>query len=71
MARQPKKAGRSTSIHPPAWIEPQSTRLVDEAPNGPGWLHEIKYDGDRMHARIDGSDIRLLDGELCAVRPDG
>jgi hypothetical protein len=51
MARQPKKAGRSTSIHPPAWIEPQLTRLVDEAPDGPGWLHEIKYDGDRMPPR--------------------
>jgi hypothetical protein len=29
-------------------------RLVDEAPAGAGWLHEIKYDGYRMHARIDG-----------------
>ena len=46
--------------HPPKWIEPQLTRLVDEAPNGADWLHEIKYDGYRMHARIDGSDIRLL-----------
>jgi len=27
---------------------------------GKGWLHEIKYDGYRMHARIDGRDIRLL-----------
>ena len=25
-----------------------------------GWLHEIKYDGYRMHARIDGRDIKLL-----------
>lgn len=78
---------------------PQLTRLANEAPDGPGWLHEIKYDGYRVHARIDGDDIRLLtrtgldwshryqatisalrplrvknaylDGELCAVRPDG
>jgi bifunctional non-homologous end joining protein LigD len=34
--------------------------LVDEAPVGDGWLHEIKYDGYRMHARIDGRDIKLL-----------
>jgi hypothetical protein len=27
---------------------------------GGGWLHEIKYDGYRMHARIDGRDIKLL-----------
>src|SRR3954470_4245632 len=42
------------------WIKPQLTRLVDEAPAGGGWLHEIKYDGYRMHARIDGRDIKLL-----------
>src|SRR5579862_2987845 len=99
MARNTGKSTKSTGIHPPGWIEPQLTRPVDEAPDGPGWLHEIKYDGYRMHARIDGSDIRLLtrtgldwthryqttisalralpvqsayiDGELCAVRPDG
>jgi ATP-dependent DNA ligase len=33
---------------------------VEEAPAGGGWLHEIKYDGYRMHARIDGRDIKLL-----------
>jgi ATP-dependent DNA ligase len=45
---------------PPKWIKPQLTRLVDEAPAGDGWVHEIKYDGYRMHARIEGSDIKLL-----------
>ena len=45
---------------PPKWIKPQLTRLVDDAPPGDGWLHEIKYDGYRMHARIDGRDIKLL-----------
>jgi ATP-dependent DNA ligase len=30
---------------------------VDEAPTGPEWLHEIKYDGYRMHARIDGGQV--------------
>ena len=45
---------------PPKWIKPQLTRLVDEAPAGAGWLHEIKYDGYRMHARMDGKDIKLL-----------
>ena len=45
---------------PPKWIKPQLTRLVEEAPSGAGWVHEIKYDGYRMHARIDGRDIRLL-----------
>jgi bifunctional non-homologous end joining protein LigD len=44
----------------PRWIKPQLTRLVDEAPAGDGWLHEIKYDGYRMHARLDGGRARLL-----------
>ena len=25
-----------------------------------GWLHEIKYDGYRMHARLDGEKVQLL-----------
>jgi bifunctional non-homologous end joining protein LigD len=33
--------------------------LSNEAPAGAGWLHEIKYDGCRMHARVDGNDIKL------------
>ena len=48
------------AAHPPTWIEPQLTRLAEEAPEGTDWLHEIKYDGYRMHARIDGHKIQLL-----------
>jgi bifunctional non-homologous end joining protein LigD len=87
------------SPEPPRWIKPQLTRLVDEAPTGPDWLHEIKYDGYRMHARLADGKAQLLtrtgldwskqyaftiealrllptkaaylDGELCALRPDG
>src|SRR5215475_2765626 len=44
----------------PFWIKPQLTRLVGEAPTGAGWVHEIKYDGYRMHARIDGGQAKLL-----------
>ena len=60
MAPHLKKSGNSADGHPPTWIGPQLTRLVDEAPDGSRWVHEIKYDGYRMHARIDGGDIRLL-----------
>jgi bifunctional non-homologous end joining protein LigD len=49
-----------TTSRPPKWIKPQLTRLVDEAPAGGGWVHEIKYDGYRIHAQIDHSDIKLL-----------
>ena len=44
----------------PDWIRPQLTQLVSEAPDGDQWLHEIKYDGFRMHARLDHGDVRLL-----------
>jgi ATP-dependent DNA ligase len=33
---------------------------VDEAPQGPEWLHEIKYDGYRMHARLYHGKAQLL-----------
>jgi bifunctional non-homologous end joining protein LigD len=32
----------------PQWIRPQLTRLVDAAPEGDQWLHEIKFDGYHM-----------------------
>jgi ATP-dependent DNA ligase len=44
----------------PQWIRPQLTQLVDAASDGPGWLHEIKFDGYRMHARLDRGAVRLL-----------
>ena len=33
---------------------------MKEAPDGDQWLHEIKYDGFRIHARLDRGDVRLL-----------
>jgi bifunctional non-homologous end joining protein LigD len=34
--------------------------LVDQPPDGPEWLHELKFDGYRMHARLDRGAVRLL-----------
>jgi DNA ligase D-like protein (predicted ligase) len=42
------------------WIKPQLTQLVDAAPDGDAWLHEIKFDGYRMHARLDRGTVKLL-----------
>jgi bifunctional non-homologous end joining protein LigD len=44
----------------PAFVEPSLALLVDKPPTGPLWVHEIKFDGYRMQARIDGDDVRLL-----------
>ncbi len=39
---------------------PQLTAIADAAPDGDQWLHEIKYDGYRMHARLDRGAVKLL-----------
>ena len=44
----------------PKWVKPQLCKLVDAPPQGPEWLHEIKYDGYRMHARLDRGRVQLL-----------
>jgi hypothetical protein len=44
----------------PRWVQPQLTKLVEAAPEGDQWAHEIKLDGYRMHARIDGTEVRIL-----------
>src|ERR1051325_1092200 len=46
--------------HPPAWIKPEVAGLVKSAPDGPDWLHEIKLDGYRMHARLDAGRVQIL-----------
>ncbi|MEH3106658.1 MAG: DNA ligase D [Sphingomonas fennica] len=43
--RKLKRAARGA---PPAFRAPQLATLVDHVPDGPGWLHEVKYDGYRI-----------------------
>ena len=59
MAR-PIAARRPEAASPPRWIRPQLTELVDAAPEGDQWLHEIKFDGYRIHARLDRGAVKLL-----------
>ena len=40
--------------------ELQLAQLVDEAPEGPEWIHEQKFDGYRILAVKDGSEVELL-----------
>ena len=53
----PRRAGAAALLQ---WIRPQLTQLVEAAPDGDQWLHEIKFDGFRMHARLDRGEARLL-----------
>ena len=59
MAR-PLARKRSAAAALPEWIPPQLTQLVEAAPEGDDWLHEIKFDGYRMHARLDRGSVRLF-----------
>jgi DNA ligase D-like protein (predicted ligase) len=97
--RDPRQAGIFDAPLP-AFIQSQLAKLVAEAPEGERCAHELKFDGYRMHARIDRGRVQLItarsgldwtseypataealkalpatrayvDGELCAVRPDG
>jgi hypothetical protein len=60
-----------TTSRPPEWIKPQLTRLAEEAPQGTDWLQEIKYDGYRLHARIDSDKIQLLTRTEAAIESAG
>jgi DNA ligase D-like protein (predicted ligase) len=44
----------------PRWIEPQRAALVARPPSGPRWAHELKYDGYRLHARLEQRRAHLL-----------
>jgi bifunctional non-homologous end joining protein LigD len=44
----------------PEKIKPQLATVSEKAPEGDEWLHEIKYDGYRLLARIDDGKVRLI-----------
>jgi len=51
---------RRSSEPLPDFIEPQLAPLVEGAPEGDQWLHEIKIDGYRVRARIEHGKVRML-----------
>ena len=44
----------------PQFVEPQLATLVTKVPEGPKWLHELKFDGYRIICRIDHGRVTLL-----------
>jgi len=51
---------RSGSARLPDMLEPELATLVDDAPTAPGWIYELKYDGYRIMARIEGNGVQLV-----------
>jgi bifunctional non-homologous end joining protein LigD len=53
----PPSAGKETL---PDFIPPQLATMVDAPPAGAEWVHELKLDGYRIQARVEGGKVRLL-----------
>ena len=45
---------------PAGFVEPMLPTLVEEAPDGDGWVHEIKYDGYRTQLALNGKATRAF-----------
>ena len=44
----------------PKFVPPCLATLYSDVARGDQWIHEIKFDGYRLQARIDGDEVRLL-----------
>ncbi len=49
-----------TRVELPDFIPPSLATMRDAAPREPDWLHEIKFDGYRIEARLDHGKVQLL-----------
>jgi bifunctional non-homologous end joining protein LigD len=60
----PSGAARAKRARPtrnlPDFVEPQLATLATAAPAGTDWWYELKLDGYRILARVDGTDVRLM-----------
>jgi bifunctional non-homologous end joining protein LigD len=65
MARASKSAHRAgvperSDAKLPGFVEPCLATLVDKVPTGERWLHEIKWDGYRLIARVENGRAKIL-----------
>jgi bifunctional non-homologous end joining protein LigD len=58
MRTQDKAASRRAAL--PAFVAPCLATLADKAPRSDNWIHEIKFDGYRLQARLDNGKVKLL-----------
>jgi bifunctional non-homologous end joining protein LigD len=59
-AKSKTKESRSAGAPLPDFVPPSLATLRTAAPSGAGWVHEIKFDGYRIQARLDRGEVRLL-----------
>ena len=58
-ATRASKASRPPPADLPDFIPPQLCQSVERPPASSGWLHEIKFDGCRIQARVAGGKVTL------------
>ncbi|MDY6946255.1 MAG: DNA ligase D [Pseudomonadota bacterium] len=56
-ARTKKASARRARL--PQFIEPELCKPLERPPGGPGWGHEIKFDGYRLQLRIADGEVTL------------
>ncbi len=54
------KAANKRKVKMPAFVEPELCTRVDAPPADDKWLHEIKFDGYRLHCRLEGGKADVL-----------
>ena len=61
-----KKAAKGDTDRPaagaalPDFVKPCLATLAEKAPDSDNWIHEIKFDGYRLQARLDDGKVKLL-----------
>jgi bifunctional non-homologous end joining protein LigD len=55
---KPKRKSKGDPL--PAFVQPQLAELHDTAPDNPAYVHEAKFDGYRLQARIEHGEVQLL-----------
>jgi bifunctional non-homologous end joining protein LigD len=51
-------AGAKPAFHP-GFVTPQLAYLLEDVPQGPRWLHELKFDGYRLQAHKEKGGVRI------------
>jgi bifunctional non-homologous end joining protein LigD len=59
-AKAARRSQKADGESLPRFVEPCLATLQDKPPAGDAWLHEVKFDGYRLQARISAGKVKLL-----------
>jgi bifunctional non-homologous end joining protein LigD len=59
-AKRKSKRKRTAIDRLPDFVAPSLATLAEKAPENSNWIHEIKFDGYRIQARLDDGEVKLL-----------